>query len=120
MVWQAVRRIRSDQGHAEMGRSDRRRIPRTADHPRAPEKTRHTGRRRDQLPVSDGTRSAGMVQSAVKKYKRYQEAWGFSLRLFLLPFDYGYQTVIIVGDRYRYGNDEDEIIIENAEVIGIA
>jgi hypothetical protein len=61
-----------------------------------------------------------MVQSAVKKYKRYQEAWGFSLRLFLLPFDYGYQTVIIVGDRYRYGNDEDEIIIENAEVIGIA
>lgn len=45
---------------------------------------------------------------------------GFSLRLFLLPFDYGYQTVIIVGDRYRYGNDEDEIIIENAEVIGIA
>lgn len=38
MVWQAVRRIRSDQGHAEMGRSDRRRLPRTADHPRAPEK----------------------------------------------------------------------------------
>lgn len=24
MVWQAVRRIRSDQGHAEMGRSDRK------------------------------------------------------------------------------------------------
>lgn len=35
-------------------------------------------------------------------------------------YDYGYQTVIIAGERYRYGNDEDEIIIENAEVIGIA
>ena len=34
-------------------------------------------------------------------------------------YDYGYQTVIIAGDRYRYGNDEDEIIVENAEVIGI-
>lgn len=35
-------------------------------------------------------------------------------------YDDGYQTVIIAGDRYSYGNDEDEIIIENAEVIGIA
>ena len=61
MVWQAVRRIRSDQGHAEMGRSDRRRLPRTADHPRAPEKTRHTGRRRDQLPVCDGQGFTGVV-----------------------------------------------------------
>lgn len=34
--------------------------------------------------------------------------------------NHGYQTVIIAGDRYSYGNDEDEIIIENAEVIGIA
>lgn len=35
-------------------------------------------------------------------------------------YDYGYQTVIIAGDRYEYGNDENEIIIEDAEVIGIA
>ena len=34
-------------------------------------------------------------------------------------YDYGYQTVIIAGDRYEYGSDEDEIIVENAEVIGI-
>ena len=34
-------------------------------------------------------------------------------------YDYGYQTVIIAGDRYEYGSDEDEIIVENEEVIGI-
>jgi len=33
----------------------------TADHPRAPEKTRHTGRRRDQLPVCDGQGFTGVV-----------------------------------------------------------
>lgn len=35
-------------------------------------------------------------------------------------YDNGYQAVIIAGDRYEYGNDENEVIIENAEVIGIA
>ena len=34
-------------------------------------------------------------------------------------YDYGYQTVIIAGDWYENGSDEDEIIVENAEVIGI-